>query len=52
MESSAMSIPAAVYGVLMFLIGVILAMYGWSIILKASITSPSARRRVLGVPYL
>lgn len=32
LESSAMSIPAAVYGVLMFPIGFILAMYGRSII--------------------
>lgn len=36
LESSSMSIPAAVYGVLMFPIGFLLAMYGRRIIPKAS----------------
>lgn len=36
LESSAMSIPAAVYGVLMFPIGFLLAVYGRSIIPKVS----------------
>nr|WP_289851838.1 bile acid:sodium symporter family protein [Marinobacter salexigens] len=36
LESSAMSIPAAVYGVLMFPIGFLLAMYGRRLIPKAS----------------
>ncbi|MCG2581716.1 MAG: bile acid:sodium symporter family protein [Marinobacter sp.] len=40
LESSAMSIPAAVYGVLMFPIGFVLAMYGRSIIPQSSITAP------------
>ncbi|AZT84977.1 bile acid:sodium symporter family protein [Marinobacter sp. NP-4(2019)] len=37
LESSAMSIPAAVYGVLMFPIGFVLAMYGRSIIPQSSV---------------
>jgi len=36
LESSAMSIPAAVYGVLMFPIGFMLAMYGRRIIAKTT----------------
>lgn len=39
LESSAMSIPAAVYGVLMFPIGFVLAMYGRSIIPISTIQS-------------
>ncbi|WP_421865432.1 bile acid:sodium symporter family protein [Marinobacter adhaerens] len=39
LESSAMSIPAAVYGVLMFPIGFVLAMYGRSIIPIATVQS-------------
>ncbi|EON93089.1 bile acid: sodium symporter [Marinobacter lipolyticus SM19] len=42
LESSAMSIPAAVYGVLMFPIGFILAMYGRSIIPQSSIKAPAS----------
>lgn len=40
LESSAMSIPAAVYGVLMFPIGFVLAMYGRSIIPQTAIKAP------------
>lgn len=40
LESSAMSIPAAVYGVLMFPIGFILAMYGRRIIPASNIQVP------------
>jgi len=39
LESSAMSIPAAVYGVLMFPIGFVLAMYGRSIIPISTVQS-------------
>lgn len=39
LESSAMSIPAAVYGVLMFPIGFVLAMYGRSIIPVSTVQS-------------
>jgi len=39
LESSAMSIPAAVYGVLMFPIGFVLAMYGRSIIPVSNLQS-------------
>jgi len=39
LESSAMSIPAAVYGVLMFPIGFVLAMYGRSVIPISTIES-------------
>mgnify|MGYP000940107508 FL=1 len=39
LESSAMSIPAAVYGVLMFPIGFVLAMYGRSIIPTSTLQS-------------
>lgn len=39
LESSAMSIPAAVYGVLMFPIGFVLAMYGRSIIPVSTLQS-------------
>lgn len=42
LESSAMSIPAAVYGVLMFPIGFVLAMYGRSIIPQSSIKAPAS----------
>ncbi|WP_417531748.1 bile acid:sodium symporter family protein [Marinobacter lipolyticus] len=42
LESSAMSIPAAVYGVLMFPIGFVLAMYGRSIIPQASIQASAS----------
>ncbi|WP_297791078.1 bile acid:sodium symporter family protein [uncultured Marinobacter sp.] len=42
LESSAMSIPAAVYGVLMFPIGFVLAMYGRSIIPQASIKASAS----------
>lgn len=42
LESSAMSIPAAVYGVLMFPIGFVLAMYGRSVIPQASIQAPAS----------
>jgi len=41
LESSAMSIPAAVYGVLMFPIGFLLAMYGRSIIPKSNMQAAS-----------
>lgn len=43
LESSAMSIPAAVYGVLMFPIGFLLAMYGRSIIPKSNVKAPVSR---------
>ena len=38
LESSTMSIPAAVYGVLMFPIGFLLAMYGRKVIPKSNVT--------------
>nr|WP_276512583.1 bile acid:sodium symporter family protein [Marinobacter daepoensis] len=42
LESSAMSIPAAVYGVLMFPIGFLLAMYGRRVIPKTSVVGQAA----------
>ncbi|WP_029652526.1 bile acid:sodium symporter family protein [Marinobacter daepoensis] len=42
LESSAMSIPAAVYGVLMFPIGFLLAMYGRRVIPKTSVVGQGA----------
>jgi len=43
LESSAMSIPAAVYGVLMFPIGFLLAVYGRRIIPRSSVTAPTTQ---------
>ena len=42
LESSTMSIPAAVYGVLMFPIGFLLAMYGRKVIPKSNVTHAGA----------
>ncbi|MFB2764289.1 bile acid:sodium symporter family protein [Marinobacter shengliensis] len=43
LESSAMSIPAAVYGVLMFPIGFLLAVYGRSIIPKSNVQTTASQ---------
>ncbi|MET4026100.1 BASS family bile acid:Na+ symporter [Marinobacter sp. MBR-99] len=43
LESSAMSIPAAVYGVLMFPIGFLLAVYGRSIIPKSNVQATASQ---------